>query len=310
MVSKMEMLQRPAATADYTQPSRYRPIGFLLGLLGMGLVTITLVANIAAAGDVGEGTATRETLAWTFGLTTTALAAVKLGIGTVLMGVLLSAWMRVESMKVALPQLKGPGGAPIVEGDIDTEWGVATSSATAPESPLMHRMAPKLWAPMLVMGAMAVAVGLVLSLVQSGTEDTGDFRTLSAWVQGLQFMGEGFLLSGIAFLLGSILGALRTGGGEVQESVGVAVKTLKMPVSAKLFMGMIMMGMMLSIVQFVLYIVASGADDPSAWFAWLGPLREIALALLLLSIVLALYTIGTVLAFQFNRMRDIVTTGN
>ena len=50
-------------------------------------------------------------------------------------------------------------------------------------------------------------------------------------------------------------------------------------------------------------------DQPAAWFAWLGPLREIGLGLLLLSIVLALYTIGTVLGFQFNRMREIVTEG-
>ena len=52
------------------------------------------------------------------------------------------------------------------------------------------------------------------------------------------------------------------------------------------------------------------ADERAAWFAWLGPLRELSLGLLLMSIVLALYTIGTVLSFQFNRMRDIVTTGD
>ena len=311
MASMMGALQRPATTADYTRPSRYRPIGFLLGLMGMGLVTITLIANIVAAGDVGEGTSTREILAWSFGLSTTAVAAVKLGVATVLIGVLIRAWMRAESVKTALPLLKGPGGeAPATSGETDTAFGRATTGPTAPEPLMIHRMAPKLWAPMLAMGAMAVGAGLVLSFVQSGTANAVDARELGAWVQGLQFLGEGFLLSGISFLLGSILGALRGGGGEVQQSLGITVKTLKMPASAKAFMALMAMGMMVSMVQFVLYIVASNVDSPAAWFAWLGPLREVGLALLLLGIVLALYTIGTVLAFQFNRIHEIVTTGN
>ena len=113
-----------------------------------------------------------------------------------------------------------------------------------------------------------------------------------------------------AFLLGSILSALRNGGGEVQESLGLTVQTLKMPASAKLFITVMVMGVMVSMAQFVLYIVAANADQPAAWFAWLGPLREVGLGLLLLSIVLGLYTIGTVLGFQFNRIREIVTEGS
>ena len=163
---------------------------------------------------------------------------------------------------------------------------------------------------MLLMGVMAVAIGFVLSLIQSGTADSTNFRDLGAYVQGLQFMGEGLVLSGISFLLGTILASLRSGGGEVQESLGVTVKTLKMPASAKLFVLLMMMGMMLSIVQFVLYIVATGVDHPGTWFTWLGPLRELSLGLLLSGIVLALYTIGTVLGFQFTRIRELVTEGN
>ncbi len=40
-----------------------------------------------------------------------------------------------------------------------------------------------------------------------------------AWVQGLQFLGEGFALAGISFLLARILAALRSGGGEVQQGL-------------------------------------------------------------------------------------------
>lgn len=313
MATRMEVLQRPASTADYTQPSKYRPVGFVLGAAGMMLVIVTLIASIVAAGDVGDGTTdTREVLAWSFGLTTAAFGTIKAGIVIILMGTLLRAWMRADSVKTALSALKGQGGAAVATGDIDTEFGPATATSTAPEPLLIHRIAPKAWAPMLVMGAMLVPAGLVLSFIQAGENNTDDFRTIAAWVIGLQFLGEAMLLASISFLLGSILGALRGGGGEVQESVGVTVKTLKMPPSAKAFIVIMMMGVMISIAQFVLYLIAGYTDDPAraAWFAWVGPLRELGIGLLLLGIVLALYTIGTVLAFQFNRIREIVTTGS
>ncbi|MFA9563831.1 MAG: DUF6285 domain-containing protein [Acidimicrobiales bacterium] len=55
------------------------------------------------------------------------------------------------------------------------------------------------------------------------------------------------------------------------------------------------------------------ADDPasfSSWSNWLGPFRELALGLILAGIVLALVTIGNVLAFQFDRVKSIIRTGN
>jgi hypothetical protein len=82
-----------------------------------------------------------------------------------------------------------------------------------------------------------------------------------------------------------------------------------MPLSAMAFLVLMAAGVMVSIAQLVLYIIAAYADDPTAWFAWLGTLRELGLGLLLLGIVMALYTIGTVLGAQFNRMREIVMTG-
>lgn len=310
MATRLEALRRPAATADYTQPSKYRTAGFALGLIGLGLAVVTLIANLVAADDVGKDAANvRETLAWSFGLTVTAFAMVKFGIATILMGVLIRAWMRVESAKVAMPQLRADGPQAST-GDIETAHGAAVATSEAPRPLLIHRIAPKAWAPMLAMGIMLVPVGLVLSIIQAGADNAADYATLGAWVQGTQFLGEAMLLAGISFLLGSILGALRTGGGEMQASLGLTVKTLKMPLSAKAFIAIMAIGMMVAMAQFVLYIVAASQDDPAAWFAWLGPLREVGLGLLLLGIVLALYTIGTVLGFQFNRMRDIVTTGS
>ena len=311
MAVGLGMLHRPATTADFAAPSRYRSVGVAIGLIGVMLAMVGLIANIVAAGDVGEGTTTRETLAWSFGLSTTAFAAVKLGIGVILMGILLRLWMRVESMKAALPQLKpdvAAEGAPTY-GDVKTPFGAAVHTQAAPPPLLVHRVAPRLWAPMLAMGAMLVPVGLVLSFVRAGTTDTADFQSLGAWVQGVQFLGEGMLLAGISFLLATILGSLRAGAGEVQESLGVVVRTLRMPPSAMGFIALMAVGVMLSVAQFVLYIVAASVDEPAAWFAWLGPLREIALGLILAGIVLALYTIGTVLAAQFSRVSEIVREG-
>ena len=172
----------------------------------------------------------------------------------------------------------------------------------------MHKMAKRMWAPMLAMGMMAVVVGLILSFVWAG--DPGDVA-LQSWTQGLQFLGEGFLLAGIAFLLGTILASLREGGGIVQEALGVTVKTPNMPKTAKAFVGLMMFGVMLAVLQFVLYlVVAGGVDTPAAWFAWLGPLRELSLGLILAGIVLALVTIGNVLENQFGRIKEIVTSGN
>ncbi len=164
------------------------------------------------------------------------------------------------------------------------------------------------------MGAMILIAGFVGSLVWANeTAGTEDFSQAGAWTQGLQFLGEGMLLSGIAFLLGTILAGLREGGGEVQSSLDIRVTTLKMPATAKLFVVFMMMGLMVSMVQFVLYIVAAGkADDAasfSSWSQWLGPFRELGLGLILIGIVLALYTIGNVLAFQFDRVKSIIRTG-
>jgi len=224
--------------------------------------------------------------------------------------------MRVDAVKAALPDLRAraEGTAPIRTGAIETPYGRATVSTEEPEPLFIHRMARALWAPMLAMGAMAVLAGFILSLVQTGkvATDPSLAAQLSAWVQGLQFLGEGFLLSGISFLLGSILAALRSGGGEVQESLGVAVKTLAMPTTAKLFVGLMILGLMVEVFQFVVYIAVATFHDPTtiaSYFAWLGPVREAGLGLLLSGIVLALATIARALGFQSWRIREIITTG-
>jgi hypothetical protein len=241
---------------------------------------------------------------------------IKVAIAVVLIGIIVRLWLRVESVKAALATLVPKGVAGHISSDvIDTPYGKATATARTPKPLLIHTMAKALWLPMLVMGAMAVAVAFILSLVGANTTvATESFLRLSAWTQGLMFLGETFVLAGISFLLGTILASLRAGGGEVQESLGVTVKTLKMPGSAKAFVALVMLGLMMGIGQFILYLVATGnVSEPltfSAWLAWLGPFREATLGILLAGIVLALYTIAKVLGFQFTRIRELIASGS
>jgi len=311
MTTSLQALTRPKAGAAPFSRTKHAQIGLLLGLLGVVLVTAAFFGNLSAAGD--SGTSAAQTLAWTFGLTTLGFGTVKMGIAVILIGILVSLWTRVDSVQQSLPHLRAPAAAgPAIGSKINTPYGVAAATEVEPKPLPIHRMAKTMWAPMLAMGAMALVAGFIVSLAWSNAAGSGDATTAAAaWTQGLQFLGEGLLLSGISFLLGTILASLREGGGRVQQSLGLTVQTLKMPTTAKIFIGLMMMGLMISVVQFVLYIVvANGVSDPAAWFAILGPLREVGLGLLLAGIVMALATIGNVLGFQFHRIRQICTIGS
>ncbi len=312
MTARLEVIRRPAALADYRAPSKHRPLGFILALIGLMVAGVSFVANIVGA-NLSDPVDGAETLAWSWGVNTTGFAVIKVAIAAILIGIVYRLWMRVDSVKYSLIRLRKPVDPVIQTGDVDTPWGVATQGAATPKPLLIHRMARRMWAPMLAMGTMAVVAGLVTSFVWSTKVSGGTNQAAQAWTQGLQFLGEGFLLAGIAFLLGTILAGLREGGGEVQESLGVTVRTLKMPLTVKLFVGFMMLGVMVSVFQFVAYIVAATGDGGltfASWSAWLGPTREVGLGLIVAGIVLALVTIGDVLAFQFSRVREIVATGN
>ncbi len=315
MTAHVDTLTRPKSVADYKATTRHRDIGFIVATVGLMLAVVTLIANISAANN-SDPVAAAETLAWSFGLTTAAFGTIKFAIAIILVGILVRLWIRVESVKVALGELKPAGDGQIHTENIKTTYGPATATATVPKTLQIHKMARTMWAPMLAMGAMALLAGLVVSFVWTANVGTRTGSGAQAWTAGLQFLGEGFLLGGISFLLGSILASLREGGGQVQEALGLTVKTLKMPTTAKIFIGMMMIGVMLAVLQFVLYlVVVYGETDRTlqsfqAWLAWLGPLRELSLGVLLAGIVMALVTIGNVLDFQFDRIKEIVKTGN
>ena len=251
-----------------------------------------------------------------FGLQTTALVTIKIAIAVALIGILVRLWLRIDSVKVSLSALQASQHGPGSEvGDTDTPFGAATVTKNPPGILPIHKMARTMWLPMIVMGPMFVIAGLVTSVVWANNVGTETGLGASGWTQGLQFFGEGLVLAGISFLLGSILASLREGGGAVQKALGLNVVTLKMPATAKAFVALMMAGLMISVVQFGLYVyTVTGLDatslaDVASWWAWLGPLRELGLALLLAGIVLALATIANVLGFQFSRIRSIAATG-
>ena len=160
---------------------------------------------------------------------------------------------------------------------------------------------------MLLMGGMAVIAGLIVSFVAAGSAAPN--TAALAWMQGLQFLGEGMLLAGIGFLLGTILWAIRAAGGEAQESLGVKVYTPKMSRTAKAFVALMALGLLVSVAQFIGYISVAGSSDPAANFAWLAPLREVGLGLILAGIALALVAIGNALSFQFFRVKKLISSG-
>jgi len=85
-----------------------------------------------------------------------------------------------------------------------------------------------------------------------------------------------------------------------------------MPVTAKLFLALMMAGLTVEIAQFFFYAyVASLNDDATvaAYSTWLAPFREFGLGLLLYGVVLALATIARALDFQFSRVRELIIAG-
>lgn len=305
MTTTADARLRPSATADYRSASPQRSRGFLLALAGLAVTTVAFFGNLISVGQ--SGIDQEATLAWTFGVTTAGFALVKTAIAVVLWGIVLKLWLRADSVKTALISLVGTSESDATPlGDIETPRGRATATDSAPPPLPVHNMAKRMFRPMLMMGGTTVGAGVIVSFVAAGSAPN---TAALAWMQGLLFLGEGMLLSGIASLLGTILWAIRTAGGEIQESLGVRVITSKMPGSAKAFIALVMLGLVVSVAQFIGYLAVAGSADPAAGFAWLAPLREVGLGLLLSGIALALVTIGNVLVFQFFRLRSLVTTG-
>lgn len=180
-----------------------------------------------------------------------------------------------------------------------------------------QKMGAKLWAPMWVMALMLFAAGFITALVRAQTvADAGSESTIAALghvVPGLTFLGFAAVFTAISFAIARILGVFRSGGARVQEAIGDEVKTLEMPVTAKLFMAGMMLAMMtLVIASIIHFVLAAGVSAGTTSLAssetaaiTLEAVRRTGVALYLMSIAVGLATIATVLRFQTARLGEL-----
>ena len=234
---------------------------------------------------------------------------------------------------------------------------VVVSSARLPVGVTgMQSMASKMWIPFIGMGFMIVVASLIIGIfvsvsaaewfsfskVAREAAETGSrlatqkafIESTKAWLPAFKFLGVGMILGGVTFLLATILGALRTGGGRVQEALGVPVHLIKTPMTATVFPMFMMMGMMILIAALVVGLVEATLAygywnnsiatvlDPavkgsallntlstiSSIKMWLEPLKFLGMAFLLTGIGLALATIVRVLRWQSSRLWDILSS--
>ncbi len=228
-------------------------------------------------------------------------------------------------------------------------------SMLPPYDRLLARMARGLWALSILMGLGIVVVAFLIGLWNSGlvaayfsnpkavreaaaagsliVGQKVTIESIFAWLPGFKFFGMGLLFSGITFVLANIINALRAAGGGLQRALGVEVKALAKPATAKLFPPLMMMGLMILIAAFIISLWLAGvsagywnhsiaaeldaAPAGSALLAhlatiqsvkaWLEPLKFVGIALLLTGISLALATIRKVLQFQAGRIIELVS---
>ena len=183
---------------------------------------------------------------------------------------------------------------------------------------LPQRIGRLLWAPMLLMAVMAFPVGLAVGLVRSGLVSAGGDPAMIAALGHLgpaaMFVGFASVFAAISFAIARILGVLRQGGGEVQQTAGRTVQTLRMPPSGWAFIGLMAMAMMVILAGVIgnaavgLSIAGGNADalaQTESWGVWLEGVRRIGVALYLVAIALGLATIVEVLRFQAIRLREL-----
>ena len=189
-----------------------------------------------------------------------------------------------------------------------------------PKELLPHAAGRRLWLPMFLMAIIGFGVGVVLGFLRADAVNSGDVQTVAAlgqFVPGFMFLGFASVFAAIAFAIARILGVFRAGGSGMQKMVGAEIRTLKMPATAKAFIGLMVVAMMTLIVTVVLHLIVGGAiaaDNTSAlanaetWSIVLEGARRFGVALYLFSIAFGLATIITVLRYQSLRVKELVAS--
>ena len=200
---------------------------------------------------------------------------------------------------------------------IRSDFDVETSSSAFGFN-LPQRAGRLLWAPMLAMALMAFPVGLLIGALRASTlQQGGDAASVAAlghFGPALMFLGFAAVFAAVSFSIARILGTLRTGGGAVQQAAGATVQVLRMLPTAKAFIGLMAMAMMILVGAVIAHVVVGAAilgGDAAAlaaaetWAIRLEAVRRIGVALYLVAIVLGLATIAEVIRFQAIRLREL-----
>ena len=184
---------------------------------------------------------------------------------------------------------------------------------------LPQRVGGRLWLPMLAMAVLGFVAGFGLhvakaSQIASGAEEA-TIAYLGHFATAVMFIGFASVFAAISFAIARILGEFRSGGGTIQDAAGGQVETIRMPVTAKAFIALMAMGMMIILAGVVGHIVigsqiaggdASALASSEQWSIWLEGVRRFGVAVYLFAIALGLGTIVTVLRFQSTRIRELV----
>ena len=195
--------------------------------------------------------------------------------------------------------------------DFNTETSAKALAVNVPQ-----KAGRRLWAPAFAMSLMGFAAGMILAIAKASAIADGDATfaaSLNNYGISAMFFGFTMVFTGIAFATARILGEFRVGGGRTQETAGSDVKTLKMPATAKAFIGLMAMAMMLLIAAVIGHVIVglqinggfisfAGAEQ---WDIGLEAARRFAVQLYLFSIALGLATIISVVRFQSIRVRAI-----
>ncbi|MEX2653548.1 MAG: hypothetical protein WD532_00805 [Acidimicrobiia bacterium] len=194
-----------------------------------------------------------------------------------------------------------------------------------PKNPGFNRpqkLGRALWAPMWAMAVMGFVAAIIAAGVRAdAVASRAAEATIAAQahlVTGFMFVGFASVFAAISFAIARILGVFRDGGGSVQETLGVKVHTLKMPATAKAFIGLMMMAMMAILIAVVIHFVTAAGtaagtisvSDAETTAIALEAVRRLGVAVYLVAIGLGLATITNVLRFQSIRLRELAGPTN
>jgi hypothetical protein len=182
---------------------------------------------------------------------------------------------------------------------------------------LPQKMGRALWAPMWLMAVMGFGAAIVAAGIRAAaTADGADELTVAVQghlVTGLMFVGFAAVFAAVSFAIARILGVLREGGGRVQETAGAKVHTLRMPSTAKAFIGLMAMSMMALVAAVVIHFTTAAGltagtispADAETTAITLEAVRRLGVAGYLVAIALGLATIVEVVRFQTIRLHEL-----